>query len=374
MNATPALIALPDATDTAACGAKAATLARLTRAGLPVPDGIVVPAGWPTDRLAALIPDLLQWAETRGAPALIARSSTPAEDGTSASFAGMYASAFTPATPDLLLAALQQVRSSVYAPDIPAYARRAGVGASTTIAILIQPALRPHAAGVAALEGLPAQPAGRVEAVWGLAEPLASGRRTGEIHVLSGGGSTLVIPGDQPEIMLPCTAADLVLPPGEWTTIDPPDAAPTPAKIHLSERNLLRLYTPANWSAPILAADHIQRVTALAIAAAGHLHLDRIDIEWALLPDGQLHLLQARPLTAPLPPTPQALTQARSGIRQGIPAVAGTGTGPAVHLAGSALPHLSSDDIRASVIICDTLGPEAVHVLCHRPAALIAAH
>jgi pyruvate, water dikinase len=116
------VIALRDAGDRMRCGGKAAHLAALIAAGLPVPDGVVIPADLPPSRLAAAVEQALAWASPHSARGLIARSSCPAEDSAAASFAGLYLSQFTAA------------------------ART--VTPCETMAVLVQPALRPHVAGV----------------------------------------------------------------------------------------------------------------------------------------------------------------------------------------------------------------------------------
>ncbi len=83
--ATDGLVALERALDPARVGGKAAALARLLGAGLPVPDGVVLPVGQLADPRARAA--LARWAEGRGA--LIVRSSAVVEDGARRSLAGL---------------------------------------------------------------------------------------------------------------------------------------------------------------------------------------------------------------------------------------------------------------------------------------------
>ncbi|MFI6883739.1 PEP/pyruvate-binding domain-containing protein [Streptosporangium canum] len=369
------LIPLARADDVATCGGKATALARLIAAGLPVPDGVVVPVAFPCDRLEEIITPILTWAASRAPYGLIARSSAYGEDGAYTSFAGLYASVFTPAEPAALLEAITQVRESVHASAAHHYAHVLSADSSAAMAVLIQPALRPHASGVLAaeLDGK-GKARWRIEAVRGLAEPLVSGRQTGEIHTSDSHGGRTFTPCDQEVILLPGSAAELSLPPGEWTTVEDTDAAGVRAKVHTSGYGIIHLYRPAYWvNQSVLNGDQAHDLVTLATAAAIALGLKRIDIEWALTSDRTLHLVQARPLTAPLPPIPHGpAAPSANGIWQGIPAVSGIGTGPAVHLTEANAGDLSPDDVADSVIICGPLGPEAVQALCYGPSAIVA--
>ncbi|GGL41337.1 PEP/pyruvate-binding domain-containing protein [Planomonospora parontospora] len=363
------LIALADADDPASCGGKAAALARLHHAGLPVPDGVVVPTSTSTGDLPGVLAAILSWAAGRAPYGLIARSSAPHEDGTLASFAGLYTSVFTPAEPAPLLAALHRVRTSA-AGAAAAYARARGVACSPAMAVLVQPALRPYASGVLAIERDDDPARWRVEAVHGLAEPLVSGRQTGEIH--TGPPPAPPRPCGQSVIALPGTAAELRLPPGEWTTLHDADGALHRAKVHLSGDGLVHLHRPAAWAdRPVLTAEQVHALITVGSRAAAALGWDRIDVEWALTRGG-LHLVQARPLTAPLPPASGRAPGAGAGW-EGIAAVPGTGIGPALHLEPAAAHALDPQAVTGAVLICQALGPQTVHLLHHRPSAIVAA-
>ncbi|MET9064437.1 PEP/pyruvate-binding domain-containing protein [Streptosporangium sandarakinum] len=326
------LIALADATDPALCGGKAAALAQLMAVGLPVPDGVVVPATLPADHVPDVVAPIFAWAAARAPYGLVARSSAPHEDGADASFAGLYASVFTPAEPAALLRALQRVRASAAAVAAAAYASSRSTAHSTAMAILLQPAVRPYASGVLAAERDATGVRWRVEAIRGLAEPLVSGRQTGEIHTGGSHDDRAVIPCDQATIAVPGSAEELCLPPGDWTVLHNASGTPLPAKVHLSEDGIVHLHQPAAWAdQPVLTAGHVDALVAAGIAAADALGWDRIDVEWAFIPDG-LQLLQARPLTAPLPPPIPASGVIGEGCWRGIPAVPGIGVGAALHL------------------------------------------
>jgi pyruvate,water dikinase len=102
----------------------------------------------------------------------------------------------------------------------------------------------------------------------------------------------------------------------------------------------------------------------------GPLGLDNIDIEWVLDTAGNLWLVQARPLTTPLPNTPAgAPPTSDHPAWQGIPASPGIGVGPAAHLRPGANPE--PDQPVGCVLLCGPLGPEAVPALLAAPAAVI---
>jgi pyruvate,water dikinase len=220
----------------ATVGGKAAQLADLSRAGFPVPRGIVVTAGAeriPVDQLLAALDRLAQ----RGA-AFAVRSSAVVEDGVETSFAGQYLSLLNVARVDVS-AAVEQVRTSGASERVAACG-----GPPEAIPVLIQPMVSAVAAGVA----FTADPVTGdrtttiVTAVHGLGNRLVSGEMNGEEWVVREGRAT------------PRGVGDGVL----------------------------------------------DKATAGAIAALARRIADRSgnpqDIEWAF--DGKrVHLLQARPMT-----------------------------------------------------------------------------
>lgn len=359
------LLPLAQALDVRRCGGKATALARCQAAGLPVPDSLVLPADTPDATLPALAEQILAWANGRAPHGLVARSSATGEDSNDFSFAGLFTTRFAPATTEALGAALAAVRASAASHAATAYAHARRTSGGTGMAVLIQPALRPYASGVVAAE-LTARRCARwrIEAVWGLAQPLVAGELAGEAHTDADTDANTT-PAEQPVILLPGTAEELRQPPGEWIILPRPGGPPAEAKIKTSDGGLLRIRRPDPWKAtPILNAAHRHAVLHLAAEAGTALDLDRIDIEWALLPNGNLLLLQARPLTAPLTTSPRAATEPGTALWRGIPAAPGTGTGPATRLDDNQDPH-------DTVLICGPLGPEAVDALLQGPAAVI---
>jgi pyruvate,water dikinase len=349
-------------------GGKAAALAALHAAGLPVPASVVVPAEVPDPALPAVAAQILAWASGVTSSGLVARSSAWAEDGDRASFAGLFTSRFAPLDAEQACAALRAVRASAGTPAAAAYARAHGLDPVTAMPVLLQPALRPYAAGVLAAELDDGRCARwRIEAVHGLAGPLVSGTATGEAHHGHDSNRATPAPARQQFLVLPGTAAELRTPPGEHVTLPHPLLGPGPAKIAFSTGGLLRLYRPPGWAAtPILNSQECTAILRLAEHAAAVLGLDRIDLEWALLPTGDFFVLQARPLTAPLPGMPVSGQPDTCAGWHGIPAGPGTAAGRVVRLGQAGITG-------HAVVICPALTADTVSALLSRPAAIVAA-
>ncbi len=230
-----------EAGNPAISGRKAATLARLRRAGYPVPSGLVIPvidtaaeptAGRRADS-AGLAADL---ARRFGGRPLAVRSSSPAEDGALSSAAGRFQTVLNvpPHEPDMS-AAVHRVLDSA---------------GGAQMAVLIQPMIAATAAGVA----FGADPVTgerdvvRVSAVRGLADRLVGGAADADQWLVRGGA----VHHEH--------AADSLL----------------------TERQVV---------------DIARLVTDLGLHEGAPQ-----DVEWAIDPDG-LHLVQCRPITAlPTPP------------------------------------------------------------------------
>ena len=141
----------PAATERSVVGAKAAHLATLRAAGFPVPDGAVLPAsllaGWrsgaaPPPEVERCVKEIV---DSFPGAALAVRSSADAEDGTSASFAGTYATVLGATGVEEVTKAVRTCLDSADAPRLDAYRGAGGVRMS----VLCQPMLDPDAAGVA---------------------------------------------------------------------------------------------------------------------------------------------------------------------------------------------------------------------------------
>lgn len=191
------------ARDRSRAGSKAATLAILLQAGFAVPDGMVlttqafdvftVRSATPDTTLAAdpLAADL-QAADLRAALRVLTdcygdtpvavRSSALAEDLPNATFAGQYETLLNVQGPTAIEDAVQHCWASLRSPSASAYREYATSTTAEAMAVLIQPMVTPTAAGVA----MGADPVSGdrsralISAVRGLAEPLVSGRAVAE--------------------------------------------------------------------------------------------------------------------------------------------------------------------------------------------------
>jgi rifampicin phosphotransferase len=226
------------AVDRQTVGSKAANLGELMRAGFSVPDGFAI-IGEPDEAAVRSA------AERLGDGAVAVRSSAVAEDLADASFAGQYETVLGVRGPDALLDAIHQVRASAQGSRLQHYRATRADSGSQEIAVLVQRMVTPDAAGVE----FTANPVtGRrdevvITAARGLGERVVSGEAIGD----------------------------------EWVVRD-------------GQAECRRSVEQA------IDAQQAVAVAGLARRAEKHFGAPQ-DIEWAI-EDGQLYLLQARPMTA----------------------------------------------------------------------------
>ena len=122
------------------CGGKGASLIRMTRMGLPVPEGIVITAGASAEETAEALASLSD------KHTYAVRSSALNEDGADNSFAGQYETVTDVAKADLE-DAVKKVLSSVDNSRVKEYLSNANAEASG-IAVVIQRFVKPEYAGV----------------------------------------------------------------------------------------------------------------------------------------------------------------------------------------------------------------------------------
>ena len=222
------------ARDPATVGGKAAVLARLRADGERVPPGLVVLPDADPDDAARAVVDRF------GDRPVAVRSTSVAEDLAAASFAGQYRTELGVVGTGAIAAAILTVRGS--AGD--AAARGYATGA-VMMPVLVMPMLDPEAAGVAFTRNpVTGEDEAIVEAVPGLGESLVSGTATPQRFVCR---------------------------PGE----PPVEESPGPTAI---------------------SSGQAAEVATLARRLADGLGAPQ-DVEWAIA-DGQLHVLQSRPVTA----------------------------------------------------------------------------
>ncbi|MGH2628070.1 MAG: PEP/pyruvate-binding domain-containing protein [Anaerolineales bacterium] len=300
----------PLAHDPALAGGKAAALARLRSAGLPVPRGFVITSGVFGAAIAALgsqIADILgdadlsnprsldeasaaaqalifaggmpPWVDERlrealrrlGARTFAVRSSATVEDLPSASFAGQYDS-FLNVSPSLGDGVLR-VWASLYSSRAVAYRRRQGLApAGGSMAVLVMEMVQPMAAGVLFTRDTADGSSERmlVSGALGLGEGVVTGRIVVDGYWLDVPTGTVVrreVP-DKPTM--------IVADPAGGTREMEVDAARRTAPA-LDDAQLGRLWTIARQVQEVLGGEQ--------------------DIEFAAAPDG-ISVMQARPLTA----------------------------------------------------------------------------
>jgi pyruvate,water dikinase len=158
--------------DTPRVGAKAASLARLRRGGLPVPDGFVLTVGGALD---APRREALSGAYGRLGGSVAVRSSSTAEDLADASFAGQYATSLDIQGEAAVARAAQECLES--ARDAEGYARVVSAG-SGAMAVLVQRFVEPVAAGVVFTRDPYDEKSLLVESHAGRGDALVSGRVT----------------------------------------------------------------------------------------------------------------------------------------------------------------------------------------------------
>ena len=195
MHVDQMLLRLSDlaARDRNLAGSKAAVLATLRQAGFPVLDGMVLttcafkaPAanGEPTAKAppTALRAAVDMLADRYGDSPVAVRSSALAEDLSGSTFAGQYETVLDVRGPTAIEDAVNRCWASLDSPEVRAYRRHANGVPPQSMAVLVQPMVAPDAAGVA----LSADPItgdrsrALISAVPGLAAPLVSGQAVAE--------------------------------------------------------------------------------------------------------------------------------------------------------------------------------------------------
>jgi pyruvate,water dikinase len=358
-----------EATTVASVGPKAATLARLRRAGLPVPDGVCVTAeayrtrltatgleeevvarvasgeGYGGRRLALgmrlgllrspLDPSLaeaLTSAHARLAPsgALVAvRSSALCEDTADASFAGQFDTFLGIATHADLVTATHACWASLWSTRALRYMRAHEIDpARTAMAILIQCMVEAEAAG-GALSRTPEEEL-LITGAWGLGSVVAQGEVVPDrFRLRRDGGLERVEPGRKHRLVAASPSAGPY-----WQAV-----------------SRARAEAPCLSEAEAVA---LGRMVLAAEAALGSL----LEIEWAKDARG-FHILQARPLRVETRHADNDLWRRHPGLR-GQPAGVGWGSGRAcIVIHEHDLDHVKPGD----VLVTQVAGPALTAVL-----------
>lgn len=299
------LTRLADATR-ATCGGKAAALGALLRAGLPVPDGFVIPSDAEqadsTEVARSLRAAVSEQLARLGDPVVAVRSSAASEDTADASAAGQYESVIGVRGAARVCDAINTCRSSADTPRVVEYWNRAPAAATPPapgMAVLVQRMIDADAAGVIFTPQHAGEPT-RIEASWGLGLSVVGGTVTPDTYEAATDGSIGHIVGSK-QIRI-----DLDRDRGGVTT-----STVTAARQHARVLDDDTVANLARWGARI-----------------AELRGGPQDIEWAVA-DNTVWVLQARPITAQLPAVRGSGLPMSPRALQGTPGSRGTVTGPA---------------------------------------------
>ncbi|MCS7484108.1 PEP/pyruvate-binding domain-containing protein [Umezawaea endophytica] len=249
--------------DVGAVGRKSAVLGELRAAGLPVPEGYVLPAEV-LDRLLAsgrtdglelpgdLIAELDALAHRLGGTAVAVRSSAVEEDLPGVSYAGQYETVLDVTGTGDLIAAVRTCWASAFSDRVATYQGTRALGAGRRIGVLIQHMVPAEAAGVAFS-----------------ANPVTGDRNEVLVSAVRGLGDRLVSGLSTPD---------------EWAVRD-------------------GVASLASGAERAITAEQAALVAELAKGIEVRFGSPQ-DIEWAIA-DGTLWLLQARPITALPEPRPE---------------------------------------------------------------------
>ena len=257
MTASPPIVPLTAARDVARYGGKAVNLGRLMRSGAPVPDGVVVTNG-AIDREG--VDAEAVWARI-GFSSAIVRSSAVGEDSSDASFAGQLDSILDVTTPAALRDALARVWESQRSARVLAYQAARGITLAG-MGIIIQRQVRASLSGVLFTVSPNDPDEMLLEYCGGMGEALVSG----------------AINPVRVSIRRPVSDKPSDPPLYRWSKTASPDD-PAPAEAFL------------------LTDVQIAKLTRLALDIERTFGVPQ-DIEWTIDGDGQLWIVQSRPITA----------------------------------------------------------------------------
>jgi phosphohistidine swiveling domain-containing protein len=142
-----------------AAGGKGGTLARLSQAGYPVPEGFVIlPSGFEADVLSGDGLRAEAWAEVQAClarlrgedtqAAFAVRSSALAEDSARASFAGEFETVLDVCTDEAIRSAIHTVRQSRHSERVQAYCQARGLDPEQEMAVVVQRLVPAEVSGV----------------------------------------------------------------------------------------------------------------------------------------------------------------------------------------------------------------------------------
>lgn len=313
--------------EAATCGGKAAGLGALLRAGLPVPDGFVVPfavhravvrehaqrgplrddpgiaTGSSRDLpLPRSLLEALGLALGRlGAPAVAVRSSATGEDSRQASAAGQYETTLAVHGLPAVAGAIRTCWASLLSPRATAYRSRTGPadldGEEPAMAVLVQRHVDADVSGVmftpTGVDGATA-----IESAWGLGAGVVAG----------------TVPPDTSRVGADGTVTGTVA--DKRTRLDRIGTQLLTRDVPAEDRRRATLEEPVARELAALGGEVVETLGGPQ------------DIEWAVA-DGGIWLLQARPITVAPPPVGTASSPRPGSVLTGIPGSTGVATGTA---------------------------------------------
>jgi len=284
-------------------GGKGGSLARLSQAGYPVPDGyVILPAAFENDTLtseawAQVRAHLDRLRETDNDIVFAVRSSAMSEDSARASFAGEFETVLNVRTDEDVHEAIHTVYRSRQNERVRAYSQAKGLSAEHEIAVIVQQLVDAESSGVlfTANPVTGQRDQAMISAAWGLGEAIVEGLVTPD---------TLVVDKATGRVLTRETANKQVM------------------TVRLGSGTEEQSVPEAKRNDPVLSDEQAAELARLGAQVETFYDMP-MDIEWAIA-EGKLYILQARPITAlphpePPPPTEWKLPKgAYSAMRNNI--------------------------------------------------------
>jgi pyruvate, water dikinase len=255
------------ASDEGEFGGKSASLGELIAAGLPVPPGFALSSAAGEDDLE----EVAAAYEALGAPAVAVRSSAVGEDSAEATFAGLQDTYLWVRGADRVVAAVRDCWASLDNPEAVAYRERMG-GPPPAMGVTVQAMVDAAISGVL----FTCNPVSRdpstvaINASWGLGLAVVGGEVTPD------------------EFRLSKVTGELL-----HRTIGPKEVQ------YVAEAKRVEV-PPERREVACLDDDQLAALLDLARRVERHFGSHQ-DVEWAIDADGELHLLQSRPVTTAAP-------------------------------------------------------------------------
>ena len=249
------------AADAAVFGGKSASLGELIAAGIPVPPGFAASIVADVDEIADAYRSL-------GEPAVAVRSSAIGEDSAETTFAGLQDTYLWVQGADAVCAAVRDCRASLDNPEAVAYRKRMGIEGEPAMGVTVQLMVDSAVSGVMftcnPVTGDPSTVA--VNASWGLGLAVVGGEVTPDEYRAS------------------------------KVTGEVLHRAIGPKLIEYGPGGSARAVPPERQDVACLDEQRLSELVEVARRVERHFGSHQ-DIEWAIDRDGELFMLQSRPVT-----------------------------------------------------------------------------